>query len=75
MCGVRQGEGDEVCPASAPPASRRFFIGARGDEGCPLCAGRSRGGSMTVGVARTSCQFLAATWVVLTLGEPLPSAL
>lgn len=75
MWGVRQGEDEEVCPASAPPASHRYFIGARGDAGCPLCAKRSRRGSMTVGVARTSYQFLAATWVILTLGEPLPSAL
>ena len=79
MSGVRQGEDEEACPRSAPPASAsivppRPFIGTRGYAGCPLCARRSRRGSMTVGFARTSRHFLAATWVVLMLGEPLPSA-
>ena len=65
--------GEEGGSRPAPPASRRYLIGSRGGLGCPLCARRARVASTTVGFARTSCQFLAATWVVLTLGEPLPS--
>jgi hypothetical protein len=70
-----QGGGADADPASTPMSSRRYLIGSRGDLGCPLCAKRSRSSSTTVGFARTSCQFLAATWVVLTLGEPLSSSL
>ncbi|MGK3996022.1 hypothetical protein [Sorangium sp. So ce1024] len=68
-------EGDEVlvCPASPPPSSRRYLIGRRGDSGCPLCARRARAMSTMAGLGGTSHHFLTATWVVLTVGEPLSS--
>ena len=73
-CSVIGGGNVDDCPASAP-ASRWYLIGSRGEAGCPLCTRRSRRVTTTAGSARTSCQFLAVTWVVLTVGEPLPSPL
>lgn len=61
--------------APAGPGSRRCLIGWRRGAVCPCCARRARAGRSMLGVARTSCRFLAVTWVVLTVGEPLSSSL
>ena len=55
-----------------PPSSHRRLLGwLRSDVGCAHCARRAaQGTAATIGLARTSCQFLAATWVVLTLSDP-----
>jgi hypothetical protein len=55
-----------------PPSSHRRLLGwLRSDVGCAHCARRAaQGNAATLGLARTSCQFLAATWVVLTLSDP-----
>lgn len=68
--GVMEGDEVQVCPAS-PPSSRRYLFGRRGDAGCPLCARRGR--SAMPGLGGAPYPFLAATWVVLMVGEPLPS--
>jgi hypothetical protein len=72
-CGAsRCGRDDDAAPISAPPASHRRVIGLPGgDVGCELCARRAQAGTAAaLDLARTSCQYLAATWVVLTLGDP-----
>ncbi len=64
---IRRHRNDE-----APPSSCRRLQSVRtGDAACALCARRASAGlaaALTLG--RTSCQFLAATWIVLTLGDP-----
>jgi hypothetical protein len=57
-----------------PPASRRYLIDERGETGCPLCMRRARGSPAGVGPPRSSHRFLSATWVVLTVGEPMSPA-
>jgi hypothetical protein len=56
----------------SPPSSHRRLLGwLSGDMGCALCARRAaQGTAVAIGLARTSCQFLAATWVVLTMSDP-----
>lgn len=59
-------------PDDAPPPSsthRRLLGWLGGDIGCAHCARRAQAAATTLDLARTSCQFLAATWVVLTLGD------
>jgi len=55
-----------------PPSSHRCRLAwLRSDVGCAHCARRAAQGTAgMIGRARTSCQFLAATWVVLTLSDP-----
>ena len=72
MCGVMEGDEVQIGPAPPPQSSRRYLVGRRGDAGCPLCARRTR--SMTAGLGGTSYHFLTATWVILMVGEPLPSS-
>ncbi|XXY47087.1 hypothetical protein WME91_44500 [Sorangium sp. So ce269] len=72
MCGVMEGDEAQICPASPPQSSRRYLVGRRGDAGCSLCARRAR--STTAGLGGTSYHFLTATWVILMVGEPLPSS-
>jgi hypothetical protein len=55
-----------------PPSSHRRLLGwLAGDLACALCARRAAlGTTEAMGLARTSCQFLAPTWVVLTMSDP-----
>ncbi|WP_437993039.1 hypothetical protein [Sorangium sp. So ce145] len=71
MRGVMEGDEVQVCPAPPPPSSRRYLFSRRGDAGCPLCARRAR--STMPGLGGAPYPFLTATWVVLMVGEPLPS--
>lgn len=68
MCGVMQSDRARIGSASPPPSSRRYFMGRRGDASCPLCARWARSGAAIH--AEAWCHSLAATWVVLTVGEP-----
>lgn len=70
---ARRSEGserdDDAVPPSGPPPSRRLLGWLGGDVPCELCARRAQAGTAAaLDVARTSCQFLAATWVVITVG-------
>lgn len=69
--GEVQGGGAQGIPA---PASRRCLIGGRRGAVCPQCARRALTDSSMPGVSRRPCQFLAVTWVVLTVGEPQPTS-